>query len=224
MLSAISFGVRCRSEPSTRAIIRSTNDCPGSEVIRTTIRSESTTVPPVTAERSPPDSRITGADSPVTADSSTDATPSMTSPSPGIRSPASTTTTSPARSDGAGDLVDLEGGQVAGVRQLVAAAAHAAGGRLLLEGTQAGGLGLAAALGHGLGQGAEEHGQPEPDRDADGQRAGVEDGHHRGGGGADLDDEHHGVTPQLARVELAQGGGQRLAELAAEGAPYGAGW
>ena len=43
-LSAISLGVRCRSEPSTSAIIRSTKDWPGSEVIRTTIRSESTTV------------------------------------------------------------------------------------------------------------------------------------------------------------------------------------
>ena len=40
--------------------------------MRTTIRSDSTRVPPVTAERSPPDSRITGADSPVIADSSTD--------------------------------------------------------------------------------------------------------------------------------------------------------
>ena len=37
--------------------------------------------------------------------------------------------------------------------------------RLLLQGTQAGGLRLAAALGDGLGQGAEEHRQPEPDRD-----------------------------------------------------------
>ena len=34
----------------------------------TTIRSESTRVPPVTADRSPPDSRMTGADSPVMAD------------------------------------------------------------------------------------------------------------------------------------------------------------
>ena len=49
MLRAISLGVRCRSEPSTSAIIRSTNECPGSEVIRTTIRSDSTVVPPVTA-------------------------------------------------------------------------------------------------------------------------------------------------------------------------------
>ena len=70
--------------------------------MRTTIRSESTFVPPVTAERSPPLSRMTGADSPVIADSSTEAMPSMISPSPGISCPASTTTTSPLRSDEAG--------------------------------------------------------------------------------------------------------------------------
>ena len=45
-------------------------------------------VPPVTAERSPPASRITGADSPVIADSSTEPTPSMISPSAGMTSPA----------------------------------------------------------------------------------------------------------------------------------------
>ena len=67
-------------------------------MISTTIRSESTLVPPVTAERSPPASRITGADSPVMADSSTDAMPSITVPSPGMTSPASTTTASPGRS------------------------------------------------------------------------------------------------------------------------------
>lgn len=43
------------------------------------IQSDSTVVPPVTAERSPPASRTTGADSPVMADSSTEAAPSMTS-------------------------------------------------------------------------------------------------------------------------------------------------
>ena len=52
-------------------------------------------MPPVTAERSPPDSRMTGADSPVIAASLTEATPSMTSPSEGMMSPASTSTTSP---------------------------------------------------------------------------------------------------------------------------------
>ena len=93
--SATSFGVLRRSAPSTRAIMRSRNDLPGSWVISTTIRSEVTRVPPVTAERSPPDSRITGADSPVIADSSTVAMPSITLPSPGIKSPATTTTMSP---------------------------------------------------------------------------------------------------------------------------------
>ena len=69
---------------------------------RTLIQSEMTRVPPVTAERSPPDSRMTGADSPVIADSSTDATPSMISPSAGMNSPACTMTTSPLRRLAAG--------------------------------------------------------------------------------------------------------------------------
>ena len=102
MLSAISFGVFCRSAPSTSAIIRSRNVSPGFTVTLTRIQSDSTFVPPVTAERSPPDSRMTGADSPVMALSSTDATPSMMSPSAGITSPATTRTMSPLRSDGAG--------------------------------------------------------------------------------------------------------------------------
>ena len=59
------------------------------------MRSDRTLVPPVTAERSPPASRMTGADSPVIADSSMVATPSMISPSPGTMSPASTRTTWP---------------------------------------------------------------------------------------------------------------------------------
>ncbi len=95
MFSAISFGVRWRDAPSTRPIMRSTKVSPGFEVMRTTIRSLSTRVPPVTALRSPPDSRTTGADSPVMADSSMEAMPHTTSPSPGIDSPATTTTVSP---------------------------------------------------------------------------------------------------------------------------------
>ena len=74
--------------------MRSTNVSPGFEVMRTTIRSDSTRVPPVTALRSPPDSRITGALSPVMADSSTVAMPETMSPSPGISSPAVTITMS----------------------------------------------------------------------------------------------------------------------------------
>ena len=95
MFRAISFGVFCLAAPSTRLIIRSMKVSPGFVVIFMTIRSERTFVPPVTADRSPPDSRITGADSPVMADSSTLATPSTTSPSPGMMSPASQTTRSP---------------------------------------------------------------------------------------------------------------------------------
>ena len=99
--SAISLGVLRRAAPSTSAIMRSRNEWPGSWVISTTIRSERTRVPPVTALRSPPDSRMTGADSPVIADSSTEAMPSITVPSPGISSPATTTTTSPLASSDA---------------------------------------------------------------------------------------------------------------------------
>ncbi len=95
MFSAISFGVFCRSAPSTSLIMRSRKVEPGAAVMRTRIQSDSTCVPPVTAERSPPDSRMTGADSPVIAASLTEAMPSITSPSDGIMSPASTSTTSP---------------------------------------------------------------------------------------------------------------------------------
>ena len=95
MVSAISFGVFCRLAFSTMAIIRSTNVSPGLTVTRTTIQSDKTRVPPVTAEKSPPDSRITGADSPVMALSSTEATPSSTSPSAAMVSPAATMMTSP---------------------------------------------------------------------------------------------------------------------------------
>src|SRR6267378_4933978 len=95
MLSAISFGVFCRSAPSTSLIMRSMKVDPCAAVMRKRIQSDSTCVPPVTAERSPPDSRMTGADSPVIAASLTEATPSITSPSDGMLSPASTRTISP---------------------------------------------------------------------------------------------------------------------------------
>ena len=103
IVRAISLGVFWRLAPSTSVIIRSKKVCPRSAVIRITIRSESTLVPPVTAERSPPDSRMTGADSPVMADSSTEAMPSTISPSEGMRSLASQTTMSPLFSSAAGN-------------------------------------------------------------------------------------------------------------------------
>jgi hypothetical protein len=84
MSSAISFGVFLRLAPSTIEIMRSRKVSPGSAVTRTTSQSLSTVVPPVTALRSPPLSRMTGALSPVMALSLTEATPSTTSPSLGI--------------------------------------------------------------------------------------------------------------------------------------------
>ena len=95
MVRAISLGVFCRFAASTIEIIRSRNVSPGLTDTRTTIQSDSTRVPPVTEEKSPPDSRMTGADSPVMALSSTEATPSMTSPSAAMVSWVSTSTTSP---------------------------------------------------------------------------------------------------------------------------------
>ncbi len=97
IVSAISFGVFWRLAASTMLIMRSRKDSPGLTVMRTTSQSDSTRVPPVTAEKSPPASRTTGADSPVIALSSTEATPSITSPSSGITSCVSTSTTSPRR-------------------------------------------------------------------------------------------------------------------------------
>ena len=87
------------------AIMRSMKASPGFTATRTTSQSDNTRVPPVTAEKSPPDSRTTGADSPVIALSSTEATPSTTSPSAGTTSPLSTRKKSPLRSCGAGVAV-----------------------------------------------------------------------------------------------------------------------
>ena len=95
MCRAISLGVRCRFAPSIRLIIRSKKLFPGSEVTLIFNVSLNTLVPAVTALRSPPLSRMTGADSPVMADSSTVATPSTTSPSAGMTSPASQMMISP---------------------------------------------------------------------------------------------------------------------------------
>ena len=197
MLSAISFGVLRRSAPSTSAIMRSRNDLPGSWVTWITRWSESSRVPPVTAERSPPASRITGADSPVIADSSTEPTPSMISPSAGITSPALTTTTSPRWSSGAGTSSSAP---------LVEPAVR---GRRRARRAQRVRLRLAAALGDRLGEVREQHGQPEPEGDHadEPERAGVpaDEVEHEDPGrdhAAELDDEHHRVLELEPRVEL----------------------
>ena len=155
MLSAISLGVFWREALSTSEIIRSRKVSPGFCVISMTMRSLSTRVPPVTALRSPPASRMTGADSPVIADSSTLAMPSTMVPSLGITSPASQTTMSPLRRS------------IAGTADLLAAdaAIQLAGDRLGARPAQRLRLRLAASLGDRLGEVGEEHGEPQPQRD-----------------------------------------------------------
>ena len=150
---AISFGVFCRSAPSTSAIIRSRNVSPGLAVIRTTISSLSTRVPPVTAERSPPDSRITGADSPVIADSSTVAMPSTIVAVAGDH------------------LAGGDDAQVAELRAATTASRRSCRRRVRTRGDGVGPrlaqrrrLRLAAALGHRLGEVGEQHREPQPQR------------------------------------------------------------
>ena len=152
IVSAISFGVFWRCAPSTSAIMRSRKPWPFSIVTRMTMRSLSTRVPPVTALRSPPLSRMTGADSPVMAASSTLAMPSMTSPSAGMTSPASQTTRSPFCKIGRGNF-------------FFAAVAQAARHGVLARFAQACRLGFAAAFGHRFGKIGEQHREPEPDRE-----------------------------------------------------------
>ena len=107
----------------------------------------------MTAERSPPDSRITGADSPVMADSSTEAMPSSISPSPGINSPA--------RDHDHVAGAELEAGTVSSVPSSRSRRATRSA-RVLPQGVR---LRLAAALGHGLGEVREEDREPQPERD-----------------------------------------------------------
>ena len=168
------------------------------------MRSDRTRVPPVTPERSPPASRMTGADSPVMADSSTEATPATISPSPGMIWPASTTTRSPFN-EGRGNrrfdqsaMFALEGGLG------VVAVAQPKGGRFLPRLAQGVGLGLAARLGQRLGEVGEQHRQEQPDVQSDqvasrsawlGQVEELGDRVEDRQDGADLDHEHHGVLP-----------------------------
>ena len=205
MLSAISLGVFCRTAPSTSAIMRSMKVEPWAAVMRTRIWSESTRVPPVTAERSPPLSRMTGADLPVIADLSTEATPSTISPSDGIRSPASTRTRSPGLRVECRDLAPVA----------VLGRGHELGLGLGAGAPQGGRLRLAAALGHGFGQVREQQRDPQPaddlGREADTAGPGGEVAHQEHGGehGDDLDHEHDRVLDHRPRVELAEHLGQR---------------
>src|SRR5437899_3355177 len=150
MLRAISLGVFWRDAPSTNEIIRSRKLSPGFELTRTTMRSDSTRVPPVTDDRSPPDSRMTGADF-----------------------------AGDGRFVDRGDALDdlaVTGDQLAGVDDAAVAQLEQARRRLLHRAVgladeghglrpglaQRVGLGLAPAVGHRLGEVGEHHPDPHP--------------------------------------------------------------
>ena len=191
--------------------MRSRNDCPGSCVISTTMWSDSTRVPPVTALRSPPASRMTGADSPVIADSSTDAMPSTTVPSPGMTSPASTTTTSPRCSSDAGFSAPSSS------RATVSARIARSESACALPRPSA----IASAK---LPNSTVSHSQTatvnvnqRDRRRRPARRRRTPDDHRGREHGADLDHEHDRVAQHQPRVELAERGGDRRAhDLALE--------
>ena len=171
--------------------------------MRTTSQSDSTRVPPVTLERSPPLSRMTGAVSPVMALSSTEATPSID--------------LAVDRDEVAGlDQHDVALAQ-RGRRRRVSYLAPWRGSASFLAGDVAArlpqrvGLGLAAALGHRLGEVGEQHREPQPHRDADDEArrdfarpVSADEDQHRRQHAADEDHEHHRVADLVARVELAE--------------------
>ena len=171
--------------------------------MRTMSQSDRTRVPPVTALRSPPLSRITGALSPVMALSSTDATPTVTSPSPGIVSPVSTSTRSPFLSCDPGTTPTIAFG-VRFPKKLRHDVSPCAFERSCLR--------FASSLGHGFGKIGEQQGKPEPE--ADGQDkdrpflAIAEEGlneEQRRQDTAHFDDEHDRVLDQMQGVELDDG-------------------
>ena len=200
MFSAISFGVFCRLAPSTRAIIRSMKLSPGFWVIRTTIRSESTLVPPVTAR--PVAAGLADDRGGLAGDrrlvDAGDALDDVAVAGDDLRRPRR-----PRCRPGAARRPATVSSRYAPGRA-GRPAGQPAGDGVLLGLAQRRGLGLAAALGDRLGEVGEDHGQPQPDGDQPGEHDRVGDRQHGGEDRADLDDEHHRVAPQRARVELAQ--------------------
>ena len=177
------------------------------------MKSERTVVPPVTAERSPPDSRMTGADSPVIAEfvDGRDALNDVAVAGDDFArldqdDVAETKVERVHALDGAGQVFGVD---------------VAPGGRVGARPPQRVGLRLAAAFGHRLGEIGEQHGEPEPGGDLAGKRrdaivrdevADEKDRHH---GRNNLGHEDDGVLGERARIELAhrvdRGGADDLA-------------
>ena len=156
MASAISLGVRWRLAPSTRAIIRSRKVSPGSVVTRTTMRSLTSVVPPVTELRM--------------------SVPGLLEDRRGLAGDRGLVDEPDALDDVAvtGDrLAFLDDDDVAlaqlGRADVLERAVRAAAmrGRDRARPPQRGGLGATARLGDRLGIGREQDREPQPDRDLD---------------------------------------------------------
>ena len=151
------------------AIIWSRKLWPASAVTRTTSQSESTVVPPVTAERSPPDSRMTGADSPVMALSSTDAAPIDDLAVGGDLLACRHVEQVLLLQNRRTHLVGLQAEELSRIVHVMAlrhqALVELVRGHIALGGAQRVGLRLAAALGERLREVREQHREPEHRRD-----------------------------------------------------------
>ena len=155
-------------------------------------------MPPVTAERSPPDSRITGADSPVIADSSTEPTPSTISPSAGITSPARHDHDVAALELGRRDLAE-RAVRGAPVRDASSSASRAARSpapcRVPRRSPRRSSRTAPSATARSRSTPTNQSWSSVAARE-------VEEEDHGRDHAADLDDEHHRVAPLEARVEL----------------------
>ncbi len=193
IVSAISFGVFCRTAPSTRAIMRSRKVEPCAAVIRTLSQSEVTRVPPVTAggfiDRGDALDDLAVAGDEIAGLDQYEVT-----------------------------LLERRRRHLLPLARLRACEALGLG--LRAHAPQRVGLRLAAPFRHRLGEIGEQHGEPQPGGDLPGEeRARADDGlaadeevaqeedgaEHRD----DLDHEHDGVLDQRTRVELAEGGADR---------------
>lgn len=207
-LRASSFGVFLRLAPSTRAIIRSRKLAPGSCVMRTTIRSDSTFVPPVTG---PIAARLTNHRGGLAADRRL------------VDAGHSLHDVTVARDEFAGrdqhqvaaTQVDRRNRLLGKVRRREAwlPVADSASTGLLARTPKRVRLRLPTALGDRLGEVGEDHGQPQPRGDQPPEHARVHDGEARGQRRPDLGDEHDRVADHGDGVELAQRGRQGKPQL-----------
>ena len=177
---------------------------PGWAVMRTLIQSDRTVVPPVTAQRSPPASRMTGAEFAgdrafVHRGDAFDDVAVRRDQIAGFN-----------QDDVADAQVGRRDGRI-GVAKMTAPVGveQPLGQSVAAGGAQGRRLGLAAPLGHRFGESGEQHGEPQPQRDlagkerqfavAEEKRAQPQESHQ---GGDDLGDENHRIGGQMMGAEL----------------------